>query len=161
MKKIQYLIFAIFCLVALNCPAQRVLSEVASMKGVSSVYIGKTMLKLAGASMTITGQKSGLDLSKLFKNLTSIEIISCDDRGMTEKVEKKCKSILSRQHPMEVITETSSDGQNVQISGVFDKDGRNLETLLIAVTGNDEASFILLKGKIDVVTLNNAILIDQ
>ena len=119
------------------------------------------MLQLAGgASMTITGQKSGVDLSKLFKDLTSIEIISCEDKGVAEKVEKKCKSILSRQ-PMEVITETSSDGQNVQISGVFDKDGRNLELLLIAVTGNDEASFILLKGKIDVVTLNNAILIDQ
>lgn len=160
MKKIKYIIVAFICLLSFNCSAQRVLSEVAAMKGVSSVYIGKTMLRLAGASMTITGQKSGIDLPKLFKDLTSIEIISCDDKGMAEKVGKKCKSILSRQHPMEVITETSSNGQNVQISGIFDKDGRNLETLLIAVTGNDEASFILLKGKIDVVTLNNAILID-
>lgn len=159
MKKLRYMIFAIFCLVAINCSAQRMLTEVASMKGVSSVYIGKTMLKLAGSSITVTGDKSAIDLSKLFKDLTSIEIISCDDKDVAEEVEKKCKSILSR-YPMEVLTETSSDGQNVRISGVFDNDGRNLETLLIAVTGNDEASFILLKGKIDVVTLNNAILID-
>ena len=162
MKKIKYIIVACICLLSFNCTAQRVLSEVAAMKGVSSVYIGKTMLQLAGgASMTVTGQKSGVDLSKLFKDLTSIEIVSCEDKGMVEKVEKKCKSLLSRHHPMEVITETSSDGQNVQLSGIFDKEGRNLELLLIAVTGRDDASFILLKGKIDVVTLNNAILIDQ
>ena len=161
MKKIKYIIVACICLLSFNCKAQRVLSEVAAMKGVSSVYIGKTMLQLAGASMSITGQKSGIDLSKIFKGLTSIEIISCEDKSMAEKVGEKCKSVLSRQHPMEVITEISNDGQNVQLSGVFDKEGRNLETLLIAVTGKGEASFILLKGKIDVVTLNNAILIDQ
>ena len=117
------------------------------------------MLKLSGASMKITGDKSAIDLPKIFKDLASIEIISCDDKGIAENVEKKCKNILSK-YPIEVITETSSDGKNVEISGVFDKEGRNLEILLIAVTGNDEASFILMTGKIDVVTLNNAILID-
>lgn len=159
MKNLKNIILAIFCLLTVNCSAQRMLTEVASMKGVSSVYIGKTMLKLAGASMSITGDQSAIDLSKLFKDLSSIEIISCEDKKMADKVEKKCKSILSKL-PMEVITETSSDGQNVEISGVFDKEGRNLEILLISVTGNEEASFILLKGKIDIVTLNNAILID-
>ena len=74
-------------------------------------------------------------------------------------MEKKCRSILSG-YSWEIITETSSDGQNIQISGVFDKDGKNLETLLIAVTGEKDASFILLKGKIDVVTLNNAIFVN-
>lgn len=147
------------CLVSVTCPAQRILSDVASMKGVSSVFIGKTMLKLAGASMTITGKQSGIDLPSLFKDLTSIEIITCDNNGVAEKVERKCKSILSN-YQMEIITETSSDGQNVQISGAFDKDSRYIETLLIAVTGNVQASFILMRGKIDIVTLNNAILID-
>lgn len=145
---------------SLTCSAQRVLSEVASMKGVSSVFIGKTMLKVAGgASMTISGNRSGIDLSKLFKDLTSIEIIACEDKGVVEQVENKCRSILSK-YPMEVITETSSDGQNVRISGVFDKEGRNLEMLLITVTGNGDASFFLMNGKIDIVTLNNAILVD-
>lgn len=159
MRNLKYILCAILCLMSINCTAQRVFSEVASMKGVSSVYIGKTMLKLAGASMKITGDQSAIDLSKLFKDLTSIEIISCDDKGVADKVETKCKNILSRRQ-MEVITETFSDGKNIQIAGVFDKDGRNLEILLISVTGNDEASFILLTGKIDVVSLNNAILID-
>ena len=159
MKNLKYILCALLFLLSLSCQAQRMLSEVASMKGVSSVFIGKTMLKLAGASISITGGQSGLDLSRLFKDLTSIEIISCDDKGVAHKMEKKCRNILSG-YSWEIITETSSDGQNIQISGVFDKDGKNLETLLIAVTGEKDASFILLKGKIDVVTLNNAIFVN-
>lgn len=159
MKNLKYIFCALLLLLSLTCSAQRMLSEVASMKGVSSVFIGKTMLKLAGSSISITGNQSGLDLPRLFKDLTSIEILSCDDKCVAQKMEMKCRSILSV-YSWEVITETSSDGQNIQISGVFDKDGKNLETLLIAVTGEKEASFILLKGKIDVVTLNNAIFVN-
>lgn len=159
MKNFKYILCTFLFLLSITCSAQRMLSEVASMKGVSSVYIGKTMLKLAGASMTITGNQSGLDLSRLIKDLTSIEIISCDDKGVAQKMEKKCRGILS-DYPWEVITETSSDGKNIQISGVFDKDGNNLVTLLIAVTGENDASFILMNGKIDVVTLNNTIFVN-
>lgn len=156
MRNLKYTLCAILCLVSLTCSAQRLLSEAASIKGVSSVYIGKTMLKLAGTSMTITGNQSAIDLQKIFKDLSSIEIISCEDKASTEKVNKKCRTLLSK-FPLEVITETSSDGQNIQISGVFGNDGKKIEILLIAVTGKDEVSFILLKGNIDVVTLNNAI----
>lgn len=159
MKKLKYILFIFLYTTAFVCPAQRMFSEVTSMKGVSSVYIGKTMLKLAGASMSISGNKSGIDLSKLFKDLTSIEIISCDDKEVSETVEKKCKSIMTC-YPLEVLSETTSEGQNVQISGMFDKNGKNLETLIIAVTGDNGTSFILMKGKIDVVTLNNAIIAD-
>lgn len=159
MKNFKYILCALLCLLSLTCSAQRMLSEVASMKGVSSVFIGKTMLKLAGASITTTGNQSGLDLSRLIKDLTSMEIISCDDKDVAQMMEKKCRSILSS-YPWELITETTSEGQNIQISGVFDKDGKNLAMLLIAVTGNNEASFILMNGKIDVVTLNNEIFVN-
>ena len=144
------------CILSIDCLAQRILTEAASMKGVSSVFIGKTMLKVAGASISIGGDQSAINMSKIFKDLTSIEILSCDENGNMDKLEKKCRSILSA-YPFEVLTETSGDGKNIQISGVFDKGGQNFETLLIAITGSEEVSFILLKGKIDIVTLNNAL----
>lgn len=156
MKKLKYIICIVLSIISIDCAAQRIFSEVASMKGVSSVFIGKTMLNVAGASVTITGGQSAIDMSKIFKDLSSIEIISCDDKGNMEKLKNKCRSILSA-YPFEVMTETSDDGKNIQISGVFDKDGKNLMILLLAITGNDEISFIILNGKIDVVTLNNAI----
>ena len=156
MRTLRYILSAILCLVSVTCSAQRMLSEASSINGVRSVFIGKAMLQLSGSSMPITGNQSAIDLSRLFKDLTSIEILSCEDKGVAEKLEKKCRSILSK-IPLEVITETSSDGQNIQISGVFDKEGKNLNTLLIAVAGKDDMSFILLIGKIDIVTLNNII----
>lgn len=159
MKSLKYIICAVMLMLSFTCQAQRMLSEVASMKGVTSIFIGKTMLKFAGASMSLAGDQSAIDMSKLIKDLTSIEIISCEDKAVAQKVEKKCKNILSK-YNWEVITETSSEGQKIEISGVFDKDGKNIETLLIAVNGNDDSSFILLKGKIDVLTLNNALIED-
>lgn len=143
-------------IISIECPAQRMFSEAASMKGVSSVFIGKTMLKAAGAAVTINGGQSSIDMSKLFKDLSSIEIISCDDKDHMKKLEYKCRDIISV-YPFEVMTETSDEDKNIQISGIFDKDGKNVVTLLIVLTRNDKVSFILLKGKIDVVTLNNAI----
>lgn len=156
MRNLKYILCAIMCLISLACSAQRVFSEATSMKGVSSVFIGRTMLKVAGASISVSRESSAIDMSKLFKDLISIEIISCDEKENVDKLEKKCGSILSA-YPFELMTETSDDGKNIRISGIFDKEGKNIVTLLIAITGSDEASFILLKGKIDIVTLNNAI----
>lgn len=156
MRIIKYILCIVMSIICFDCLAQRMLSEAASMKGVSSVFIGKTMLKVAGASISIGGDQSAINMSKIFKDITSIEIISCDEEGNAESLEKKCRSILSV-YPFEVLTETSGDGKNIQISGIFDKAGQNIMTLLISITGNDEASFILLNGKIDIVTLNNAL----
>ncbi|MDE6697236.1 MAG: DUF4252 domain-containing protein [Muribaculaceae bacterium] len=156
MRMIKYIICILISIVSIDCFPQRMLAEAASMKGVNSIFIGKSMLKVAGASISIGGDQSAINMSKIFNDITSIEIISCDDESNLEKLEKKCRSILSV-HPFEVLTETSGDGKNIQISGVFDKTGQNLVILLIAITGNNEASFILLNGKIDIVTLNNAL----
>lgn len=144
-------------ILSVDCLSQRMLSEVASMEGVSSVFIGETMLKVAGSSISIDSNQSAINMSEIFKDLTSIEIISCDKKDNVTKLEKKCINILSA-YPFEVLTETSGDGKNIKISGVFDKAGKNIVILLIAITGGDEASFILLNGNIDIVTLNNALL---
>lgn len=157
MRSIRLFLCVILCALSISSNAQRTLSEVASMKGVTSVFIGKTMLDIAGGSISICGDQSALDFSKILKDLTSIEIIQCENNEIAKKVQKKCKSILSK-YPLEVITEVTDDGQNIEISGVFDKDGKNLNMLLIAVTQNKEPVYILLKGKIDIVTLNNALI---
>ena len=160
MKKVHLTLCAFLCAMSISCSAQKMLSDVSSMEGVSSVFIGSTMLSLAGgASMNITSDNSSIDLTKLLSKISSIEIVSSEDRKAAKNLEKKCRDIL-KQYPFELITETSSDGDNVQISGVFDKEGKNIEKLLIAVTEPDEVSFILITGDIDLVTLNGAIVAD-
>ncbi len=159
MKSLRYIICIVLSILSIECFAQRMLSEAASMEGVNSVFIGQTMIKMAGGSITIDGDNSAINMQEILKDLTSIEIVSCDGKENVDKLDKKCRSILSA-YPFEVLTETSGNGKIIQISGVFDKTGKNLNILLIAVKGSREASFILLKGKIDVVTLNNALYVN-
>ncbi|MDE7409308.1 MAG: DUF4252 domain-containing protein [Muribaculaceae bacterium] len=157
MKSIKPLLCALLCIMTIiSCSAQRTFSEIASDKGVTSVFVGKTMLKLAGSSMSLAANQSAIDVSKIIKDLSSIEIINCNDRKVLPAIKNKCQKILA-EYPLEVITEVTDNGENVEISGILDKEGRFMEMLLISVSDDDEITYILMKGKIDVVTLNNAI----
>lgn len=152
MKTTNFLLWIVLCIMPISCSAQRTLSEVSSIKGVTSIFIGKTMLKLAGSAVKVDSDKSGVDYSRMVKDLSSIEIIQCENPRVAEEVQKKCDKILS-QYPMEIITEVTSDEENVEISGVFNDDGKTMSMLLIKVKDKDEPTYILLKGKIDVDTL--------
>lgn len=157
MRHIKLLLWMIMSLCAISCSAQRTFSEVSSIKGVISVYVGKTMLNIAGETLDAKSGQSAIDISKLVKQLTSIELIHCENPSVGKKVEKMCENILSK-YPFEIITEVSSDNQNVTISGVFKKNNKYLDMILIAVKNNDTPMYVLLKGNISVDTLNKALI---
>ncbi len=142
-------------MISFSCAAEKTFAEVSSMKGVTSIYIGPMMLKMAGSGIDLGNGQDAVDLGKLTKGLSSIEIVQCDD-DMTEKVKKICSKTLSK-YPFEIITEINEDNQMVEISGVMNKDGKSMNMLLITVTESDELVYILMKGKIDIDTLNEAI----
>lgn len=142
----------------ISCAAQKTFSEVSNMKGVTSIYIGQTMLKLAGTTIDIGRKQDAVDLKRLTKGLTSIEIVECDN-DISEEVEKACKKILSR-YPFEIITEVSEGNQNVEISSVLNDDGKSMTMMLITVKEEKELVYILLKGNIDIETLNEALVSD-
>lgn len=159
MKTRKFILFWIICcMVSISCSAQRTLSEVSSIKGVTSIYIGKMMLKLAGPTVDIGSDQNAVDLGKLTKDLNSIEIVQCDGKSVDE-AQKVCNKVLSR-YQFELITEVIKDNQKVEISGVLNKDGKTLNMLLISVFESNELVYILLNGKIDLDTLNNAIITD-
>lgn len=145
-------------MVSISCSAQKTLSEVSSIKGVTSIYIGKMMLKLAGPTVDFGSDQNAVDLGKLTKDLNSIEIVQCDGNSVDE-VQKVCNKVLAR-YQFELITEVIKDNQKVEISGVLNKDGKTLNMLLISVFESNELVYILLNGKIDLDTLNNAIITD-
>ncbi len=144
------------CLIFINCTAQKTLSEVSSIKGVTSIYIGKMMLKMAGSSIDIGSGKDAVDLGRLTKDLNSIEIVQCDGNTI-DKAQKTCSKVLSK-YPFEIITEVTKENQKIEISGVLNKDGKTMSMLLISVVESNELVYILLKGKIDIETLNDAVL---
>lgn len=157
MRNIRILLLsALVCFISASCSSQRVLSDLSSMKGVTSVYVGKAMLQMAGSSIGMDQNSGGVDVSELINDLTSIEIVTCENKKMASSVQKKCNSILS-QYPFELITEVTSDDEKVEISGVFDKDSEIINMLLISVVDDDEPTYILMTGKIDMNSLNAAL----
>lgn len=160
MKKIKSLLtWVVICILSISsisCSAQRTFSEVSSIDGVTSVYVGKSVLNIAGMSMNLSGEDSGINISKIIKHLSSIEIVECENASISPTVKQKCENILSK-YPFELITEVSEGKENVQISGVFDKDGKTVNMLLVSVQEGSELTYILMKGKIDMETLSNAL----
>lgn len=157
MKTLRFILLGmLMCVFCIPCTAERTLSKMSAIKGVTSIYIGKMMLNMAGSAMGDIGvHQNTVDLGKLTKNLTSIEIVQCEGNSM-EMAEKECRKILAA-FPFEVITEVSGENEQVEISGVLNKDGKTLNMLLITTKESDELVYILMKGKIDMETLNNAI----
>lgn len=157
MRTVKYLLLSTICLLAFSCSAQRTFSDVASIKGVTSVFVGKTMLKLAGASMDFNGSDAleSIDLGRLIKDLDSIEIVECDKDSMG-KVKKICNKILS-EYKFEILTDVIQDDQKVEISGIMNKDGQTMNTLLISVAQTDQLVYILMKGKINIDALSEAL----
>ena len=159
MKTGRYILsIIIMCMMTISCSAQKIFSEVSSMKGVTSIYIGPTMLKIAGASIDIGRTQDAIDLKKLTKGLSSIEIVQSDN-AMSKEMEKVCQRILSP-YPFEIVTEVSEGNQNVEISSVMNEDGKTMDMMLITVKEKNELVYILLKGKIDAETLFEAITVD-
>ncbi len=157
MKAIKFLLSGLICMLSISCSAQRTFSDVASIKGVTSVFVGKTMLRLAGASMDFNGSDAleSIDIGRLIKDLDSIEIIECDKDSM-EKVKKMCKKILS-DHQFEILTDVIQDDQKVEISGIMNKDGQTMNMLLISVAQPNQLVYILMKGKINIDALSEAL----
>ncbi len=158
MRAIKLFLFGIMCILSVSCSAQRTFPSFSSIKGVTSVFIGKTMLRLAGTSMDLSGNSvtDAIDISSLMKGLDSIEIIQCDNKTMTA-VKTACDEALSK-YPFEVFTEVIQDDETVEISGVPDKDGKNFSMLLISVAERNELVYILMKGKIDIETLSSSLI---
>ena len=132
-------------------------SEVSSIKGVTSIFVGKTMLQLAGSMPIINNGKSSINISDFIKDLTSIEIVQCENSKVAAKVKKICEKTLSKYH-FEIITEVVTDDQNMTISGVFEKKDKYLNMLLISVNSDDSPTYILMKGKIDIEKLNKSLI---
>lgn len=158
MKTKNFLFFIMMCMISISCAAQKTLSEVSSIKGVTSIYIGKMMLKMAGSSINFGHNQDAVDIGKLAKDLNSIEIVQCDSNSK-DKAEKVCNKILST-FPLEIVTEVSKDNQKVEISGVLNKDGKTMEMLLISVKESNELVYILLTGKIPLESINEALITD-
>lgn len=152
MRLLKMYLCVILTALSLNSSAQRLLPEVSSLRGVTSVYVGEAMIKAAGNSKIQNGNRTSIDFSKIINDLTAIEVIKCVNRMSARRVKNLCDSVLS-QYPFEVISSVTSDQRNVNVSGV--KKTKNfLSMLLISFIEGPNTVYILLQGNINIENLN-------
>lgn len=139
MKKI--LIIQLLLCLCLSASAQKALfNKYSDAKGVTSVYISKAMLSLAG---NFKAGKS--DISKIASRLDHLQILTFERPSMIRTVRKEAVEAF-RKEGFEQIMQVKDDGDNVTIYLKTHKNKKN-EFVLFNV-GEDELEIINVLGNV-------------
>ncbi len=135
----------------------RILSAITSRSDVTSVYIGKAALRLAGSN-ALAGKlggdaKDGDRVTKAVKNLESVEIVNCEKKSVIPDLRKEVERLVQKLG-LEVLVEAREPGESVMIYGIVPADGSDvIDSMLIEANEGNEYSLVFIKGKIDLSAL--------
>jgi len=141
---------------ATSCRAQKEFSDLAEIEGVTSIFIGKTMLRMAGGIAGDYMKSDDMDFSNAIENLTSVEILTAEKSSAVSKLspmlESKIKSMNAEQ-----LMEVNEDNEKVVIySQPYPGDSTLCSSLLIVTREPKEISVVMIKGKINPVKIAQA-----
>lgn len=150
MKTIKKLLAVLAILVAsVTATAQNTSSSVfekpsfddfANEKGVTSVYISKLMMKTLGG-LTMGDQR----IAAIAKDLNSIEIITCENKDLFDKINNKVKNVVSDNN-LEILAKVNDEGENVGIYGYVE--GEIVTYILMTIDDKDELVILSMSGQI-------------
>ena len=157
MNALKYILTLVIMSVTItSCRAQRDLSELSAVKGVETVYVGKSMLRLAGAAAGNSLKTPGFDGQKLLNKLSSIEIVTSDQLEACKKVNKLLKN-LDLTKRLETLTEITDDEDHVIISGDIDTITNVVKKVVLHVNEPGEVTVIVLSGNIPMSMIEEAL----
>lgn len=126
--------------------ADKLFKNLKQMDGLTAVYVGQPLLKMAGGSSIIT---SGLDIGDLVNNLDAIYVVNCDEKGAYEYFKPQAESVLRSLHNLNAAADISDDGQHVVIYTMSGTEPGTFSRIIIAVDEpKEEYTFIDLQGNI-------------
>ncbi len=150
MKKILTTItLSLLCIfMAPSCISQgKIFKDVSNLPGVTTVYIGPAMMKLAGTGMAMSDDK---DYAKYVKDIKSIDVMTCEEASSVPQVRALCDSIVEARQ-FELLLESNDDGEHTSMYGrVPENEGDFIEDLLIYNVSAKECNFVYIRGKVDV-----------
>ncbi len=130
--------------------AERIMKDAASINGVTSVYVGKSALRLAGSVAPI----DGIDL----KYLTGVEVLSAETPEPVRKLKDSLAGVLKSYRPrLNAVVETREDGESMTIYAP-DSDNNILNCLIIVEEEPNELNIIVVSGEIPADKIGNMIL---
>lgn len=138
----QLLTFALMMLMSTGAQAQKeVFDKYEDTKGVSTVFVSKAMLNLAGGFAALGDKK----LSRLAGKMDNIRILNCEDKGLVERIKRDAQAAYGK-NGYEEMMRVNEDGERVVIYQRALKGGKS-EFALFSVE-DTELSIINISGTI-------------
>ncbi len=138
----QIFITALLVLTCTGAKAQRELfDKYEDTKGVTTVFVSKAMLNLAGGLAALGDKRFG----KMTGKMDGIRILNCERKSLIPEIKKAAQSIYNRDQYEEMMR-VNEDGQRVIIYQRPLKGGKN-EFALLSVE-EDQLNIINISGTI-------------
>ena len=140
---------------ATSCHAQKEFSDLAKIDGVTSIYIGKAMLKMAGGMVGDYTNSDDMDLSQAIKDLTSVEVLTTEHQSAVKKLAPMLDAKLKSMNAEQLMEVNEGKEQVVIYAQPYPGDSTLCSSLLIVTREPKEMNIVMLKGKIDPAKLSN------
>lgn len=134
------MLLTVFC--AMGTFAQsKFFEKCEKIKGVTTVYVSKAMLQMAGdANVT-----DDMNLSSVIKKLNSLELINAESPASVVELNKLIKELnINHKNGYEIMMSVNDDEQNVKI--YMKKMANNTNEYVILVEESDEVLVVLMNG---------------
>ena len=138
----QIIMTVLLVLACTGAKAQReVFDKYEDTKGVTTVFVSKAMLNLAGGLAAIGDKRFG----KMAGKMDAVRILNCERKALIPEIKKAAQAVYNRDQYEEMMR-VNEDGQRVVIYQRPLKGGKN-EFALLSVE-EDELSIINITGTI-------------
>ncbi len=146
-------ILTLFCALAVSlvttvgCAANRLLPNLKKQDGLTTVYVGKTLIRMAGCN-AVNVAPGLVDMDDIVKYLDSVEIVNADSKQSVSYLRPIMESAMKSLQGLDLAMEVKEDDQTVNIYTVPGSSPDKLSRILITVTENDELTLIDMQGDI-------------
>lgn len=130
--------------------------EMAKIKGVEYVHVGKDMIKLAGMSgkdLQLGGMEFKLEEGKgadFYDQFDDMKVFTCEEKGSIKKFKKTALNLLKGQEWQPLIDTKGDDGEIVKI--YLSKNGEHSTNVVLAVSDED-AHLVVINGTFDLAKM--------
>jgi hypothetical protein len=147
--KSKYIILLIFMISAISAPAKSLVEKYSDMKGVTTIYISKTMLKMFSS---VNMDTRDVNISSVISKLTSINLITSEKSSVVEMMENDFQ-LIKKDKSYEPLMIVKEDDSNVIIYSKNKTKDIIDEVLILIIdnpksSDNKSATFISLTGNL-------------
>lgn len=151
MKKLRILTPVIAIVFALMACAQKpTFPSLNNQNGITTVYISKAMLAMAGKSNILNGVPVK-DIDKL----ESVEVITAENQSVSQKIQDAMSEYTRNNPDLEILLQVNEKDNIVKIYGKPIAGSSNFSVMIIHVSESNENVLVVMKGVISPSTMEN------